>query len=149
MYGMEQKHNSLLRIARSEYKDALFLVIFAFVLPFKVSFTNIVVLLYALYVIYCLIDRNRRSHYQFDKGAFKSTLLLPLLVITLAISVLYSSDKATGFQLIGRLLPIALVPVLFAFLHFTGDEKKLVMKSFIAGNLLAIVINLLLATYKS
>src|ERR1041384_5025469 len=83
------------------------------------------------------------------------TIARRLPAIKLFITSFFSSPvkcrnaNKTGTSAIGRLLPIALVPVLFAFLHFTGDEKKLVMKSFIAGNLLAIVINLLLATYKS
>ena len=123
------------------------LMLFVFSLPFKTSFSNISILLFAIYFIIA-IARKRQDH-SFDRKSFFAIKYLPALYGVFIITLIYSADLSSGLDYLGAHSFLLVIPLLFCFLRFTHREKSLIVTAFVSANLAAIFFNLIRALARS
>jgi hypothetical protein len=140
---------------RREFRTDLFssgtyipyLLAFAFCLPLKIAFGNIVLLVFALHSAYQLL--HGRSSLSFDREVFTSHWPVLLFFLTLLITLCYSRNLQAGVDQIVRLSYLFFVPLLFSFLVVNRSIRTQVQYAFVFGNGAAFIFNLLRAFVRS
>jgi O-antigen ligase len=128
--------------------DLVFILLFSISLPFPQIFSNMVITAYSVVVIVSFAKRIP-NRYAFDTEALKKNIGFLLLFSMLLLSGLYSDDKATWWHQIEKLSALLILPLYFCFVSFTKREKLIILGSFVAANLAALLFHLAKAVYQS
>ena len=122
-------------------------LIFVFLIPFCITWTNIFLYVSMLFVV---IDKDLYKKFSLKKlnGEGKSFVFISsVYIVFCVVSLFWSDDSNRGFQLIGRYILIAVFPWFLSFLKVVGVLKnfKQPIYAFILGVLCSSVVCLYLS----
>jgi O-antigen ligase len=142
---MNKLSQAVRSIAGNEH--LIFISLFAFSIPLKNSFSNVIFCVYAFYLIVSACKHP--SSFSFDRKNFQTVKYLPLLFLSFLVSLLYSEDLETGWSVVLKSITLLAIPIFFCFVQVNASNKRFVFFSFVWGNFVMFIFNLLRATWRS